>query len=138
MLKAAFSTLSLTIGETFVPVSVLLIPIIVYFAVRGILRTGKSAPDDLILVDSYNTGVYVQLHYLAVTGAPSPWSRGRASPVCVNSPKPGRAWFIHNLRDASPGGHTTRVQTAWCEGRQREDWKYLSYDKWQYWLLARS
>ena len=225
LLKLAFGTVSLTIGETLFPASLLIVPMVLYFVGRGVSRSPRTltlclcfagvlgyfgvsrwvsypfvparllwllpflvlslmagmgarrwpsaillissvasifsyfaginylnhgyqaplreiaaelnrrvSPRDRIIIDGHNTDYGAQVHYLL------PQARALVAPgdpqfVRSELAKARRVWFVRNLRDISPRLATSALQNEFCASRARQEWRFLPYDPWQFWLL---
>lgn len=116
-----------------------------YFGRSGYLNKGYAAPireiaaeiaarpgtEPLVLIDAYNTDIDGQRYYLP-SGVPAMVLRAEdeaAARVAVE--RAGTVWVVRNQRDISPGGVTTAVEQAACDGRERRVRLYLPYEGWQ-------
>ncbi len=98
--------------------------------IAGQLDRG-TAPGEVILFDTFNTDAACLRHYLSRRATALEISAGdSAGPLKRASGAPG-VWIVHNTRDVSPGGLTTRVEREACAGRSREDSWWHPYAPWQ-------
>ena len=101
----------------------------------AVTLNAKAHPDDLILVDGYNTDFQALQLYL--TGpAPVIVLDQRTASTARGRVLTARAvWIVRNTRDVSPGHSTTGAQSAACAGRSRRDTLLDPYAPWQRFAL---
>lgn len=118
---------------------------VLYFRRENFLNLGYAAPlreiagringagtaADLVLIDSYNTDAPALVYYLSgrtpsLILAPETVQQARPRVASARS-----VWIVHNQRDISPDGLTTRLIDETCAGRQRRDALFQPYADWQ-------
>lgn len=116
-----------------------------YFHLTGFLNKGYAAPlreiaaviqaepgpAPLVLIDAYNTDIDGQRYYLppdipAIVLTPETEQAAREA-----SARAGTVWVVHNQRDISPGGLTSRMEGTACDGREKQIRLYLPYEGWE-------
>ena len=91
----------------------------------------NAQPDDLILVDSYNTDFQALQLYLTGPAPVIVLDRAGGSTARNRVPAARTVWIVRNTRDVSPGLATTEVQSTACAGRAKQDTLLEPYAAWQ-------
>ncbi len=102
--------------------------------IREIATTlnAQARPDDLILMDPYNTDCQALEVYLTGT-APVIVLDEKGGPVASGRiPDAHSVWIVRNTRDISPGHATTAMESAACAGRSRWDTFLEPYPSWEH------
>jgi len=91
----------------------------------------EAKPEDVILVDSYNTDYQALAMYLSGRTRVIALDQNSALKARETAHSVGTVWIVRNTRDISPGGLTTMVWRESCAGRPQRDTLLERYAPWQ-------
>jgi hypothetical protein len=118
---------------------------ILYFRRENFLNLGYAAPlqeiaatlnrdaqpEDVILVDSYNTDFLALEIYLSGRTRVVDLNPDNAATARHSAHSAGTIWIVRNTRDISPGGLTPKIRSEVCAGRREQDTLLEPYAPWQ-------
>jgi hypothetical protein len=91
----------------------------------------EAGPQDLILIDAYNTDGYAVTYYLSGRTPSLIMFAGGQQRIRESIANAKTVWVVRNQRDISPHQLTSRMQRVACEGRRRDDELLMPYAPWQ-------
>lgn len=91
----------------------------------------EAQPEDLILMDAYNTDFQALSRLLSGRTPYIILDRSGVSDARPRIRSAATVWIVRNTRDSSPGHTTTAVQAEACAGRPERDTLLEPYAPWQ-------